>query len=430
MKDSQESIAYFKQRRGYDRTFRELWKKWKRNGKCTGTIHLKDATAQEKEELRKLLGRRFDDGNIKFSFQDFEQAYMESNLYSVPFSQILELYFDEPLITNKERKEQKEKQKQSFFLNLIDKIDDLAIPESKEFFQQIIQGESIASNFVTKEYNKSSDALKSMMISAWKALAYLLENKTCRLAVLGTVISGYPHYFDRCFANGKALLYVLAYYYDMPFPKNAEETLKLYDIAGIVTDEISNFTTAFGIHLYDSVSQHPAFEIFNERKEPFLVSISHLNRIVKATADQSVVYAIENQMLFSHLCEVFHDRSIAMLCTSGQPKVASLLMLDLLCKSGCKIYYSGDLDPEGILIADRLMNRNHEHIIPWHYTVDDYQLSLSDEELNESRLKQLDKIKNAYFQPLCKSLKQQKKAGYQEALLNVMIQEINNGSIT
>lgn len=266
-----------------------------------------------------------------------------------------------------------------------------------------------------------------MMIYAWEAVAYLMKEAMCRLAVLSTSITGNPHYFDRNLTSGKALLYVLSFYYDVAVPKHSEEILKLYDLAGIVTDEISNFTTAFGVHLYDKDGVHPAFEAFLNRKEPYLVSSYHLNQMVKATANQKIVYAVENQMLYSHLCEVLRDTTVAIICTSGQPKTASLLMLDLLCNSGHIIYYAGDLDPEGILIADRLITRNPKYIYPWHFTVEDYQRSLSNENLSESRLKQLDHISNPYFQPLCESIKQQKKAGYQEALLEVMLEDMKKG---
>lgn len=426
MKNPNKTVAYFKERKGFDRIFLELRKKWKRNGKCTGVIHIKDASESEKDELRKLLGRRFDDSDIKFSFREFEKAYVESGIFSIPFEQILEAYFGETLLTNKACKELKAKQKYKFFMNLIKQTEDLLIPEAHSFFLQLQKGNTVASSFAAKAYAQSPEILQAVLLNAWKAVAYMNDKKTCRLAVLSTDITGNPHYFDRDLASGRALLYVLAYYYNEPFPKKAEEILKLYDIAGIITDEISNFTTAFGIYLFDSVGIHPAFESFVLRKEPYPVSSYHLNQMLKADVEQSIVYVVENQMLFSHLCDVLRDYSVSILCTSGQPKAASLLMLDLLCKSGLTIYYSGDLDPEGILIADRLISRNPKQIVPWHYSVNDYLLSLSNEQLNDHRLKQLDKIKNACFLPLCKAVKQYKKAGYQEALLEQMVIDMIN----
>lgn len=427
MNDWEMSVDYFKNQKGYDRIFLALRKKWERNGKCTGVIQIKNATEQERTALRNLLGRTIDDENIRFRFQEFVKAYEESSIYSATFEQVLCAYFGEPLLTNKESREHKARQKQSFFECLIKETKPLGILESTAFFTQLEQGESIAASFVAKEYHQSPELLHQMLINAWKAVAFLLQKKTCRIAVLSTEITGNPHYFDRGLVSGKALLYVLAFYYDVPFPKNAEDVIKLYDNAGIITDEISNFTAAFGIHLYDSDGLHPAFEAFIERKEPYLVSSFHLNHMIKAMADSSVVYAVENQMLYSHLCEVLSDESVALLCTSGQPKAASLLMLDLLCDGGCTIYYAGDLDPEGIMIVDRLMSRNPAHIRPWRFTVDDYYQSLSNEVLSESRLKQLDRIHNSCFHPLCEAVKKQKKAGYQEALLEGMIEDVKSG---
>lgn len=46
------------------------------------------------------------------------------------------------------------------------------------------------------------------------------------------------------------------------------------------------------------------------------------------------------------------------MCMNGQPRLAGLMLLDLLEKSGTTIYYSGDLDPEGILL-----HRNWQTII-------------------------------------------------------------------
>ena len=42
------------------------------------------------------------------------------------------------------------------------------------------------------------------------------------------------------------------------------------------------------------------------------------------------------------------------MCTYGQVRLSGIILLNLLIESGLKIYYSGDLDPEGIQIADKL----------------------------------------------------------------------------
>ena len=82
-----------------------------------------------------------------------------------------------------------------------------------------------------------------------------------------------------------------------------------------------------------------------------------------------------------------------------------------------KLYYAGDYDPEGLLIAQNLKQRYEEKLIIWNYNVEWYQRYRSDVILKETRLKKLDKI---YVQELLKlkeCIKREKKAAYQEVML-------------
>lgn len=44
--------------------------------------------------------------------------------------------------------------------------------------------------------------------------------------------------------------------------------------------------------------------------------------------------------------------------------------------------YSGDMDPEGLLIAQRLVNR-YPSLHLWHYEIDDYKAALSNQKASE-----------------------------------------------
>ena len=136
------------------------------------------------------------------------------------------------------------------------------------------------------------------------------------------------------------------------------------------------------------------------------------------------VFIVENQMVFSHICEKMCGKEYALMCTSGQLKTASLFLMDMLIKSGCELYYCGDIDPEGVEIADKVAARSPEQIILWRMTVDDYFHSISDEKLTEMRLKKLDKITNVHLQEVVRALKKEKRAGYQEHLLHLMVEDI------
>ena len=79
--------------------------------------------------------------------------------------------------------------------------------------------------------------------------------------------------------------------------------------------------------------------------------------------------------------------------------------------------YSGDHDPEGLLIAQKLRLRYKERLTLWNYSRNFYEQNLSDVTLNERRLKQLDQIFIEELQEIKEDMKYQKKAAYQESML-------------
>ena len=64
------------------------------------------------------------------------------------------------------------------------------------------------------------------------------------------------------------------------------------------------------------------------------------------------MYIVENPSVFAGLC-ARSDESVSCMCMNGQPRLAGLVTLDLLAASGTVVYYAGDLDPEGLLIAQK-----------------------------------------------------------------------------
>ena len=78
----------------------------------------------------------------------------------------------------------------------------------------------------------------------------------------------------------------------------------------------------------------------------------------------------------------------------------------------------------GIEIADRVIARGNGEILPWRMTAQDYYRSISNEMLTGKRLNRLDKIANAQLRELAELLKAEKKAGYQEHLIDLMLEDI------
>ena len=82
----------------------------------------------------------------------------------------------------------------------------------------------------------------------------------------------------------------------------------------------------------------------------------------------------------------------AYMCMNGQPRLAGLMVLDLFAKSGIRVYYAGDLDPEGILIAQKLSQYYKGEFHYWHMETADYEKCRSEEVISPKRMKILERI--------------------------------------
>lgn len=416
-----ECVSYFKNNRGYDKIFQQIREKWISYGKISGNIIVNNPTSEEREAVKKFLGIVSDTKKIKFKMADFEKALKESKFNSIELINLLEEYFQEKLIYQKEEKKLIEEERIRFFENIRAKlkIESIYNKEIEKLLDTVI----LEKSYLFK-YGEDNFETERMIFLSLKAVNYLSNlDERIKIAILGAEIAKSPHYFDRGSVAGNFLIYLLCLLFDIEEIKGAENILEVYYKANIEVDSVSNYVACFGIRLYTKLEEHGAYSEFIKNSEEYLVTLSNLSKIVKADSDNKKVFIVENQMVFSYLCECFKNRNISILCTSGQLKTAALILIDMLCEAGCKIYYSGDFDPEGIEIAEKLIQRD-KNIVPWCFSKENYKISISENIISDERLKKLDKIENTYFKELIEEIKIEKKAGYQELLLDKMVKDI------
>ena len=420
-KTLKECVSYFKNNRGYKNIFQQMREKWRSYGKISGNIILNNPTLEEREAIKKFLGIVSDNKKIKFKMSDFEKGLKESRFNNVELIELLEEYFQEKIIYQKDEKKIIEEEKIRFFENIREKlkIESIYSEEIEKLLDTII----IEKSYLFK-YGEDNFETERMIFLSLKAVNYLSNlDERIKIAILGAEIAKSPHYFDRGSIAGNFLIYLLCLLFNIEETKGAENILEVYYKANIEVDSVSNYVACFGIRLYTKLEEHGAYSEFIKNSEEYLVTLSNLSKIVKADSDNKKVFIVENQMVFSYLCECFKNRNVSILCTSGQLKTAALILIDMLCEAGCKIYYFGDFDPEGIEIAEKLIQRD-KNIVPWCFSKENYKMSISENIISDERLKKLDKIENAYFKELIEEIKIEKKAGYQELLLDKMIKEI------
>jgi uncharacterized protein (TIGR02679 family) len=221
--------------------------------------------------------------------------------------------------------------------------------------------------------------------------------------------------------------------------KDSQDRAEVYYRAGILIDEISNYVTVVGLQAFKKDVPDPVWQAAYENVQALQVPLLNLSFIDEIKSPTGDVFVVENPGVFASLLDLWNkqifEKNIkkisdpracriipSLICTFGQPRLSAFVLMDLLVRSGTQMYYSGDFDPEGLMIADRLYRRYSGKLKLWHYTVKDYKKCLSHKTISEKRLAMLKNITCPDLVPVVDLMAHIKKAGYQE----MIIEELSN----
>ena len=133
----------------------------------------------------------------------------------------------------------------------------------------------------------------------------------------------------------------------------------------------------------------------------------------------------ENPSVLNYFKSLNKDYSIVIV--SGMPNMACYKLLDNI-DDNCNIYYHGDYDPEGLLIAQKLKMR-YPKIKLLGYSKDNYFKSYPNNIISSISLSKLNNIVVPELKEIKESIITKRKAGYEEnmlKLLNEYVEKIYN----
>lgn len=407
---------------------KELRKKWEIYGRITGSVTLKKTSEKERRAIGGIVGKVFMDETIKFTFREFEQGLQKTRFAPIDIKDILEVYFGSTLYTNQEQKVQVQMAKDDFFEELFNYFESCVEKTSIVFqwFRELVEHKKYGYQILIKEFTLNSKEAGLLARNVGNALIHLekKDGEESLLAVFAADVSGNPHYFDRGTTAAQLLTYAVCYWKKFDVPQNAYEWRECMLAAGLVSDNIASMVHVFGVQIDTVDGVHPACEVFCRKKEPYVLTAENLKGVTGARAIGQKVYIVENEMVFLYLVENTKEQDVTLLCTSGQLRVAAFQLLTHLIQSGAIIYYSGDLDPEGMDIADRLWQRYGDTVHLWRMNVEDYNNSISEEKLSDRQLAKLGRLKNPMLCCAAESVRKEGRAGYQENLLEDLLGDI------
>ncbi|MCL6559451.1 MAG: TIGR02679 family protein, partial [Firmicutes bacterium] len=436
-----QAVEYFKQEKGFHRLLNQCIKKYQSLGRIGGSVKLEALTDIERNALSSLLRRDYSkQKSVTVALEDIEKALRNTRFSGIGLKELLEGYKGEDILTRAAMENRYQSQKELYWQTLYDRHSH----ENCRLWLRHIQKKGHGTRGIHRAYDQNSLLLKSQLEAVLIALAQLPGEcrgirQYVRLPFFAGGITSDPHGFDLDTDQGRLLLSALQFLrrhrdneYGFNASLNAEEKTELLGHFGIVRDDLLNFATCSGILGFRENESEPAPFWRGAWEEGAVLNaplreILKMERFIPAISfyrgnKEKVVFMLENSGVYSEILDHLKaEEAPPVICTHGQIKLANLILLDKLIQNGATLYYSGDFDPEGLLMAQRLLLRYGSRVKLWHYDLDDYRGALSEVELEDSRINKLHGVSVPELAKVRDEMKKYKKAAYQEHFVESLV---------
>lgn len=421
MSTLEECLAYFSGNPVFQRLLGGFYAKMESYGTFGGSVQVTFRNPEEREALEGFLQKNYT-GKRKavISAGQFSRALAESRFAAVTPEQLLEERFGELPVSHRKQLEKEKAEWESYWEKLWQSSDDSLV---QQWSRDILEGKAAGKSFYQVLKRCWNQEKKEPFEKRVRQFVQILENlpsrkgNYCALARFAARLTGNPHGFDRNQEGGHDLEALLAWYaaqQGKPEPYLSLPSLRrqqLLFLGGLLVDEISNAVTVYGLQALDRRGKlHMGLEGFTERGEPVQIPLLVLAGWQQVRCFGSRVYVVENPSVFALLAR--GKRSVV--CGNGQPRLALLQLLQLLGKAKIPVLYAGDLDPEGLLIAQNLKRCYSGPFSFWHMGVEEYHSSNPRMAVSPRRLSLLERITDPELQPVAELLRERRLAGYQE----------------
>lgn len=449
-----ECISYFKSSQIFDRMLVGFRDKYYSYGAFQGKVQLTWKTPAELEMLEGFLSRSYHGKmSATVSAERFRKAVAGSRFSMLEPEEILKAYFRESDLTTRKNDQAREAADwEDMYGFLVDEYQGTPaenwITDVKNDPAQIGLRQTLM-RIYHDEHNRIQ-----MVYGYLKLGARILNALPCYsnqmeyLAVFAAKLTGNPHALDDDTEGGAMLFKVVEWREqrvragsqgDSADRNNTEGLFPILDkqrkylLAGILRDDVSNYVNLSGVRvLKKDGNVHQGMEGFANECEMVQIPLSVISGWKRIECPDDEIYIVENPSVYAMMTSYYRGMRACM-CMNGQPRLGTLMALDLLAQSKVTVYYAGDFDPEGIQIAQKLRRYYGGEFHYWYMTVQDYMDSNPIVELSQRRLSILEKLQDDDLSDLIKEVQKKKKAGYQEMIwkkyCSGIFERFLNGSI-
>lgn len=422
-----KKIQVFREEPGFLKLFKLFKEKYRSLGRMGGSVSTKTFTIDELASIAGFLGVSSDTlvrkGTI--SLGDFERELAHTGFEDMSLLELMKEILQESIKTKKEELEIERREEMQFIDSLMS-----LFPEGSAWFEWIGSKPS-ETRWIWTLYRQDQEGIREKLVTVATSFFKLPKKGDYeRLPFFAQRLTGNPHYFDSDEVAGKLLVNRLIFEQmkggneQATMPKSVEELNDLLAEYGLMRDDLWNFVTVQGLLASSNGALHPVWQAAVQSMSVMNMPIKELVKVDKiwpATGDH--VWIVENSSVCSTIMDAIPQTPI--ICTHGQLRAAGWLILDRLAESGCTFHYSGDIDPEGVVIADKLKKRYGTRLRLWRMNRESYEQSLSNEEISPNRLAKVERLSTSEeWSELIRIMNKTMKAGYQEGITASLIEDI------
>lgn len=408
----------------FERLFQGLKLKQEKSGKIVGFVKMKNIKGSEVRALQEIGLYRYKVGeDEKISVKELKSFLTNFSLRECSVKNLIEDYFKREIVHKKILIDVKEKRISNFFTEILDEIKDKRV---EEYFIEIFKEKKYVYKKIIKELKVDDEKLKNKLFDLIKALENLpsYKGRYENLPIFSNLITGDPHFFDENNSNFNILIRGIEYIYKLEESKDLVTRYENLYFGGLLKDDISNYIIISGFRgiKIDSKGEEYSCKILegiNMEMEPIIYSLSNILKVDRfIPLNKNKVIIVENPSVFSRLFRFYSKKNKVvptLICTYGQLNLSAYLFLK---KLGVRdnIYYSGDLDPGGLIIAQKLIER-FSYINLLNFDKKTYMKYLSNITISEVGVSKIKNIKNIKLLELKESILKEKITVYQESFI-------------
>ena len=389
-------LDYFKNNKGFERFMVKAKEKYQSYGRVTGIITLDNITYEEAVSLTDFFARKFEEGKTyKIKVSEFNKVLDKSKFQDFEFTDYFSNTYDDfSYLTNTLKKIKAQEEFISFIEDLFLELKNVKF---KEFLVNNLNNSFNTMNIIRKKFKQNKKALKKELLNIDKLLSNI-PDKITYLPIYASITSN-PHYLDYNAKSSNLFYRILSNILGEDTPNTNLDKTKLLEKINVYIDPLSNYVITYNL-VYD---KEMPFDVMN-------LNIDNISKLNNITGRNNKIFIFENPSILNYLKD--KDLDISIIITSGIPNLAFYKLLENI-NSNTILYYNGDYDPEGLLIADKLNNK-YDNIKLFLYDGKSYLNTKPSVNISNNRLHKLELVKSKELQEVKSLLFENKKCGYQE----------------